>query len=96
MRFLTLDQKRVMIDVSLANLECFKANPKELLDLYVTFDVTWVHHCTPETKMQINTPAHRSALAMTKIHDLHQEIFEYPPYSPELVPNLFSNINKWL
>jgi histone-lysine N-methyltransferase SETMAR len=34
-----------------------------------------------------NAPAHKSVLAMEKLRDLHYELFEHPPYSPDLAPS---------
>jgi len=38
---------------------------------------------------QDNAPAHKSVLAMGKLRDLHYELLEHPPYSPDLVPSDF-------
>jgi histone-lysine N-methyltransferase SETMAR len=38
---------------------------------------------------QDNAPAHKSVLAMGKLRDLHYELFEHPPYSPDLAPSDF-------
>ena len=38
---------------------------------------------------QDNTPAHKSVLAMGKLRDLHYELLELPPYSPDLAPSGF-------
>jgi histone-lysine N-methyltransferase SETMAR len=38
---------------------------------------------------QDNAPAHKSVLAMGKLSDLHYELLEHPPYSPDLVPSGF-------
>jgi histone-lysine N-methyltransferase SETMAR len=38
---------------------------------------------------QDNAPAHRSVLAMGKLRDLHYELLEHPPYSPDLAPSDF-------
>jgi len=35
---------------------------------------------------QDNAPAHKSVLAMGKLRDLHYELLEHPPYSPDLCP----------
>jgi histone-lysine N-methyltransferase SETMAR len=43
---------------------------------------------------QDNAPAHRSVLAMGKIRDLHYELLEHPPYSPDLAPSDFSLFPK--
>lgn len=48
---------------------------------------------------QDNAPAHTSAIAMAKIHELHYELVDHPPYSPDLAPcdfHLFPNLKKWL
>jgi histone-lysine N-methyltransferase SETMAR len=36
---------------------------------------------------QDNAPAHKSVLAMGKLRDLHYELLEHPPYSPDLAPS---------
>jgi len=38
---------------------------------------------------QDNTPAHKSVLAMGKLRDLHYELLEHPPCSPDLAPSDF-------
>jgi histone-lysine N-methyltransferase SETMAR len=38
---------------------------------------------------QKNAPAHKSVLAIGKLRDLHYELLEHPPYSPDLVPSDF-------
>jgi histone-lysine N-methyltransferase SETMAR len=38
---------------------------------------------------QDNAPAHKSVLAMEKLRDLHYELLEHPPYSPDLAPSDF-------
>ena len=38
---------------------------------------------------QDNAPAHKSVLAMRKLRDLHYELLEHPPYSPDLAPSDF-------
>jgi histone-lysine N-methyltransferase SETMAR len=38
---------------------------------------------------QDNAPAHKSVLAMGKLRDLHYELLENPPYSPDLAPSDF-------
>ena len=35
---------------------------------------------------QDNAPAHKRVLAMGKLRDLHYELLEHPPYSPDLAP----------
>ena len=36
-----------------------------------------------------NAPVHKSVLAMGKSRDLHYELLEHPPYSPDLAPTDF-------
>jgi histone-lysine N-methyltransferase SETMAR len=38
---------------------------------------------------QDNAPAHKGVLAMRKLRDLHCELLERPPYSPDLAPSDF-------
>jgi histone-lysine N-methyltransferase SETMAR len=38
---------------------------------------------------QDNAPTHKSVLVMGKLRDLHYELLEYPPYSPDLAPSDF-------
>jgi histone-lysine N-methyltransferase SETMAR len=38
---------------------------------------------------QDNAPTHKSVLAMGKLRDLHYELLEHPPCSPDLVPSDF-------
>jgi len=38
---------------------------------------------------QDNAPAHKSVLAMGKLRDLHYELLEHPPCSPDLAPSDF-------
>jgi len=38
---------------------------------------------------QNNAHAHKSVLAMGKLRDLHYELLEHPPYSPDLAPSEF-------
>jgi len=38
---------------------------------------------------QDNAPPHKSVLAMGKLRDLHYELLEHPPYSPDLAPTDF-------
>nr|XP_033783950.1 histone-lysine N-methyltransferase SETMAR-like [Geotrypetes seraphini] len=51
-RLLTMDQKRVRLDISKTCLERFKHNERDFLRRFVIVDETWVHHYTPETKQQ--------------------------------------------
>jgi len=38
---------------------------------------------------QDNAPARKSVLAMEKLRDLHYELLEHPPFSPDLPPSDF-------
>jgi histone-lysine N-methyltransferase SETMAR len=38
---------------------------------------------------QDNAPAHKTVLAMGKLRDLHYELLEHSPYSPDLAPSDF-------
>jgi len=38
---------------------------------------------------QDNAPTHKSVSAMGKLRDLHYELLEHPPYSPDLTPSDF-------
>jgi len=38
---------------------------------------------------QDNAPSHKSVLAMGKLMDLHYELLEHPPNSPDLAPSDF-------
>jgi len=38
---------------------------------------------------QDNAPAHKSALAMGKLRDVHYELLEHPPCFPDLAPSDF-------
>ena len=51
-RLLTLDQKRVRMNISIALLAQFRRNKSEFLRRLITVDETWIHHYTPESKMQ--------------------------------------------
>jgi hypothetical protein len=46
------------------------------------------------TFLQDNATAHKSVLAMGKLRDLHFELLEHPPYSPDLAPSAFSLFPK--
>jgi len=41
-----------------------------------------------------NAPAHKSVLAMGKLRDLHYELLEHSPYSPDLAPSDFFLFQK--
>ena len=43
---------------------------------------------------QDNALAHKSVLAMGKLRDLHYELLEHPPYSPDLATSDFSLFPK--
>jgi histone-lysine N-methyltransferase SETMAR len=43
---------------------------------------------------QDNAPTHKSVLAMGKLRDLHYELLEHPPYSPDLAPPDFFLLPK--
>ncbi|GFY25144.1 histone-lysine N-methyltransferase SETMAR [Trichonephila clavipes] len=51
-RLLTLDQKRVRTNISNALLAQFRCNKSVLWRRLITVDETWIHHYTPETKIQ--------------------------------------------
>jgi histone-lysine N-methyltransferase SETMAR len=48
-----------------------------------------VHKC-----LRGHAPAHVSVLAMGKLRDMHYELLEHPPYSPDLAPSDFSFFPK--
>ena len=48
---------------------------------------------------QDNTPAHKSLVAMSAVHDCGFELIDHLPYSPDLAPMdyfLFPNLKKYL
>ena len=48
---------------------------------------------------QDNALAHKSLVAMSAVHDCSFELFDHPPYSPDLAPSdyfLFPNLKKHL
>lgn len=49
---LSSEQKRIRARTSADNLELFKKNPVDFKRRFVTMDETWIHHYTPETKIQ--------------------------------------------
>lgn len=51
-RLLTVDQKRIRLNISQECLDLFKRNPTEFLRRFITVDESWIHHYTPETKQQ--------------------------------------------
>jgi histone-lysine N-methyltransferase SETMAR len=44
---------------------------------------------TKTAKLIVNFTTHKSALTMGKLRDLHNELLEHPPYSPDLAPSDF-------
>lgn len=42
-----------------------------------------------QKKKNIFAPVHKSVLTMAKLRDLHYELLEHPPYSPDLAPSDF-------
>lgn len=51
-RLLTIDQKRNREVISKQCLDIYQRNPDEFLRRFITVDETWIHHYTPETKIQ--------------------------------------------
>ena len=51
-RLLTVDQKRVRMNISNALLGQFRRNNSKFQRRLITVDETWIHHYTPETKIQ--------------------------------------------
>lgn len=51
-RLLTADQKMNRKTISQDNLTLFRKNPTEFLRRFITMDETWIHHYTPESKLQ--------------------------------------------
>ena len=49
---LTVDQKRIRMNISQACLDRFKRNKMDFKRRFKTVDETWIHHYTPETKEQ--------------------------------------------
>ena len=49
---LTVDQKRVRMNISDVLLTQFGRNKSEFWRRLITADETWIHHYTPETKIQ--------------------------------------------
>ena len=49
---LLLDQKRCCVTTSQQCLDMYQRNPNESLRSYVTVHETWIHRCTPGTKLQ--------------------------------------------
>ena len=51
-RLLTVDQKRVRMNISNPLLAQFRRNKTEFWRRLIIVDETWIHHYTPETKIQ--------------------------------------------
>src|SRR5436189_5274355 len=51
-RLLTLDKKRVRMMISRALLAQFRRKKSEFWRRLITVNETWIHHYTPETKIQ--------------------------------------------
>ena len=51
-RFLTVNQKRVLMNISKALLAQFRGTKSEFRRRLITVDETCIHHYTPETKIQ--------------------------------------------
>ena len=51
-RLLTVDQKRVRMNISNALLAHFGRNKSEFWCRLIPVDETWIHHYTPEIKIQ--------------------------------------------
>lgn len=51
-RLLTLDQKRVRLNICTALLAKFRRNKLNFWRRLITVDETWIHHATPESKIQ--------------------------------------------
>ncbi|CAK1596584.1 unnamed protein product [Parnassius mnemosyne] len=51
-RFLTHDQKRIRVQNSKECLDRFQSNKADFSRRFLTTDETWVHHYTPESKIQ--------------------------------------------
>lgn len=51
-RLLSVEQKRNRLTISQNCLEMFESDPQDFFDRFVTMDETWVHHYTPESKIQ--------------------------------------------
>ena len=51
-RLLTVDQKRIRLNISQECLDHFKRNPTEFLLRFIILDKTWIHHYTPKMKEQ--------------------------------------------
>lgn len=49
-RLLTVDKKRIRIQISQDYLDCFKRNMTDFIQWFVTTDETWIPHYTPESK----------------------------------------------
>ncbi|GFW97297.1 histone-lysine N-methyltransferase SETMAR [Trichonephila clavipes] len=68
-RLLTLDQKRVQMNISKALLAQFRRNKSEFWHRLITVYKTWIHHYTPEAKIQ------SSGLKRGKLLQKKQKLF---------------------
>ncbi|XP_011647659.1 histone-lysine N-methyltransferase SETMAR-like [Pogonomyrmex barbatus] len=68
-RLLTVDQKRIRMNISKTLLERFKRNESDFLSRLITVDETWIHYFTSGTKEQSNrwTAKDEPALKKTNI-----------------------------
>lgn len=51
-RLLSLEQKRLRVQLSQECLDCFQKDSADFVRRFITTDETWVHYYTPETKLQ--------------------------------------------
>lgn len=65
-RLLTIDQKRNRVTTSVECLEMLRRNPDDFLRRYITVDETWIHHYTPESKIQSRQWVEAGSSAPTK------------------------------
>ena len=52
-RLLTADQKRTRMKISEQCLERFNKNKTDFLRRFITTGENWIHHYTPESKLQL-------------------------------------------
>jgi hypothetical protein len=59
----------------------------------VAYEGTFQRYAKPGLQKKKKLPfirtMHRNVLAMRKLRDLHYELLEHPPYSPDLAPSNF-------
>lgn len=65
-RLLTLDQKRVRMNISNALLAQLRHNKREFWRRLIIADETWIHYYTAETKTQLNQWTAKGELALKK------------------------------